>query len=67
MLAHAATAGQAKRMVEEHLLNSKEFWGERVIPAIARDDPAFKDPADKFRGIRAGATGKAGMGWQPNL
>ncbi|MGD0630579.1 MAG: trehalase family glycosidase [Terracidiphilus sp.] len=43
MLAHAATAGQAKRMVDEHLLNSKEFWGEWVIPAIARDDPAFKD------------------------
>jgi len=43
MLAHAATAEQAKRMVEEHLLNSKEFWGEWVIPAIARDDPAFKD------------------------
>jgi len=43
MLAQAATAQQAKRMVEEHLLNPKEFWGEWVIPAIARDDPAFKD------------------------
>ena len=43
MLAHAATEEQAKRMVEEHLLNPKEFWGEWVIPSIARDDPAFKD------------------------
>lgn len=43
MLAHAATAEQAKRMVEEHLLNPREFWGEWVIPAVARDDPAFKD------------------------
>ena len=43
MLAHAATPEQAKRMVEKHLLNTKEFWGEWVIPAIERDDPAFKD------------------------
>jgi hypothetical protein len=43
MLARAATPEQAKRMVEEHLLNSKEFWGEWVIPAISRDDPTFKD------------------------
>jgi glycogen debranching enzyme len=43
MLAHAATPEQAKTMVEKHLLNEKEFWGQWVIPAIARDDAAFKD------------------------
>jgi len=43
MLAHAATAEQAKTMVEKHLLNPDEFWGEWVIPSIARNDPAFKD------------------------
>jgi putative isomerase len=43
MLARAATPEQATRMVKEHLLNPAEFWGEWVIPAIARDDPAFKD------------------------
>jgi len=43
LLAHAASDEQARRMIDEHLLNSKEFWGEWVIPAIARDDPAFKD------------------------
>jgi len=43
LMAHAATPEQAKRMVAEHLLNTKEFWGEWVIPSIARDDPAFKD------------------------
>jgi glycogen debranching enzyme len=43
MLAHAATTEQAKRMVDEHLLNRSEFWGEWVIPAIARDDATFKD------------------------
>jgi hypothetical protein len=43
MLAHAATPEQARTMVEKHLMNSKEFWGQWVIPAIERNDPAFKD------------------------
>jgi hypothetical protein len=43
LLAHAATADQATQMVEEHLLNPKEFWGQWVIPSLARDDPAFKE------------------------
>ncbi len=43
MLAKAATAGQAQRMVKEHLLNPKEFWGEWVIPSISRSDAAFRD------------------------
>ena len=43
MLAHAATAEQAKTMLEKHLLNPEEFWGEWVIPSIARNDPAFKE------------------------
>ncbi len=43
MLAHAATPAQAKTMLEKHLLNPAEFWGEWVIPSIARNDPAFKD------------------------
>ena len=49
MLAHAATPEQAKTMVEKHLLNTKEFWGEWVIPAIERDDAAFHDQ-DYWRG-----------------
>ncbi len=43
MLARAATPEQAKTMIEKHLLNPKEFWGEWVIPSIERDDPAFGD------------------------
>jgi len=43
MLAHAATPEQAKTMVEKHLMNPEEFWGQWVIPAIERNDPAFKD------------------------
>jgi glycogen debranching enzyme len=36
-------------MVTEHLLNPEEFWGQWVIPSIARNDPAFKDQ-DYWRG-----------------
>jgi putative isomerase len=43
LLAKAATPQQAGVMIKNHLLNPKEFWGEWVIPSIARDDPAFKD------------------------
>ena len=43
MLAHAASPEQAHAMIEKHLLNPNEFEGEWVIPAIARDDPGFKD------------------------
>jgi len=49
LLARAATPEQAARMVNEHLLNPAEFWGEWVIPSIARSDPAFKDQ-DYWRG-----------------
>jgi len=43
LLARAATPEQAEEMVKKHLLNPDEFWGARVLPAIARNDPAFKD------------------------
>lgn len=43
MLAHAATPQQARTMIEKHLLNPQEFWGEWIIPSIERSDPAFHD------------------------
>jgi neutral trehalase len=43
LLARAATPQQAQRMVQDHLLNPQEFWGEWVIPSTPRNDPAFKD------------------------
>ena len=49
MLAKAATPQQAKTMIQKHLINKDEFWGEWVIPSIARNDPAFKDQ-DYWRG-----------------
>jgi hypothetical protein len=55
MFAGIATPDQAKRMVEEHLLNPKEFWGTYVAPTIARNDPAFPDQ-DYWRGNIWGPT-----------
>ncbi len=43
MLAGIATPEQAERMMREHLLNPKEFWGEYVAPTTPRNDPAFSD------------------------
>lgn len=43
LLADAATPAQAKRIVEEHLLNENEFWGEWVIPMSPRNDPGYPD------------------------
>jgi putative isomerase len=43
LLAKAATPQQAEAMIQKHLLSAKEFWGDWIIPSIARDDPAFKD------------------------
>jgi hypothetical protein len=39
----AATPEQAGRMVQEHLLNEKEFWGDWVLPSISRKDAGFED------------------------
>ncbi len=43
LLARAATLQQAQRMIKEHLLNAQEFWGDWVIPATPKNDPAYKD------------------------
>ena len=43
LLARVPNQHQAKRMIEEHFYNPEEFWGEYMIPSIARNDEAFKD------------------------
>ena len=43
MLAKAPTQEQAERMIAEHFRNPEEFWGEWMIPATPRNDPAFHD------------------------
>ncbi|MCS7048457.1 MAG: trehalase family glycosidase [Verrucomicrobiae bacterium] len=54
LLARAATPAQARRMVTEHFYNPAEFWGEWIMPSIARNDPSF-----------AGGTYWAGRIWGP--
>jgi len=34
---------QKKRIMAEHFYNPEEFWGEYIIPTIARNDPAFPE------------------------
>jgi neutral trehalase len=43
LLAGVPTDEQAEAMLEKHLLNPDEFWGEWVIPATPRNDSAFND------------------------
>ncbi|HTJ11849.1 MAG TPA: trehalase family glycosidase [Dinghuibacter sp.] len=49
LLAKVATQAQAGRMIREHYFNTSEFYGEFVMPSIARNDPAFHDN-DYWRG-----------------
>lgn len=42
-LANAATREQADRMINGHLLNEDEFWGEWVIPNAPKNDPAYQE------------------------
>ncbi len=41
LLAGVASEARAGRLIEEHLLNPEEFWGEFVLPSTTRDDPSF--------------------------
>jgi neutral trehalase len=43
LLARAATPAQAAQMIGRHLTNENEFWGEWILPSIARNDPSFPD------------------------
>ncbi|MCG3125839.1 MAG: Periplasmic trehalase [Phycisphaerae bacterium] len=49
MIAGVAPPERAERMLSAHLCNLDEFWGEWVIPSIARNDSAFPDN-DYWRG-----------------
>jgi len=37
------TREQAQRMIDEHFFNPDEFWGDWILPAIARNDPCYPD------------------------
>lgn len=43
LIAGVATQEQAERMIKEHFMNPNEFYGDWMMPSIARNDPAFGD------------------------
>jgi putative isomerase len=43
LLSGVPSQQQAERMINEHLMNPKEFFGDFMLPSIARNDPAFPD------------------------
>lgn len=43
LLAKVPNQAQAERMMKEHFYNPGEFWGEFIMPSIARNDQAFAD------------------------
>jgi len=43
LLAKVPDQNQAERMITEHFYNPDEFWGEHMIPSIARNDEAYED------------------------
>lgn len=49
LFSDCVTEEQAERMMQEHFYNPKEFYGEYILPSIARNDPAYPDQ-DYWRG-----------------
>jgi len=43
LMSDRVTPEQARRCVDEHFYNPAEFWGDFIIPTIARNDPAYPD------------------------
>jgi glycogen debranching enzyme len=43
LLAEVATQAQAQRMIDEHFFNEEEFWGDWILPSIARNDECYPD------------------------
>lgn len=49
LFADGIRADQLIRTIREHMLNEEEFFGEWMLPSIARNDPAYEDQ-DYWRG-----------------
>jgi neutral trehalase len=43
LLAKVPNQQQASRMMKEHFYNPGEFWGDYILPSIARNDSGYKD------------------------
>ncbi|MDO8588290.1 MAG: trehalase family glycosidase [Armatimonadota bacterium] len=48
-------AGRAKELIDGHLLNPKEFWGENPLPTLSYDDPQY-DPSVRLACAARGET-----------
>lgn len=48
--AGVATPAQAKRLIEGHLLNPKEFWSPNGVRTLAPDEPLYDARAGYWRG-----------------
>ncbi len=53
LLTETPTQEQAERMINEHLLNPLEFYGDYIIPSIAKNDTSF-DTSVQWRGRISG-------------
>lgn len=42
MLAQIPSKDRAHQMMKKHFFNPEEFWGDYMLPSIARNDPAFQ-------------------------
>lgn len=49
LFAKMLTKGEAKKLIEKHLLNPSEFWTKYPVPTVSQDEPSF-DPQDFWRG-----------------
>ena len=49
LFSHRVGQERAEKMIKEHMRNPEEFWGEYILPSIARNDPAYPDN-DYWRG-----------------
>lgn len=49
LLSDQVTQERAGRVANEHFYNPEEFWGDWMMPTIARNDPAYRDQ-DYWRG-----------------
>lgn len=43
LLSEVPSEERAKRMIDSHFYNPDEFWGDWIMPSIARNDPAYSN------------------------
>ncbi|MEL7118197.1 MAG: trehalase family glycosidase [Bacteroidota bacterium] len=42
LIGKTASGDQAKKMIERHMLNEEEFWGEWALPSVSKTDPFYE-------------------------